>query len=40
MQKDESNKELSIEESFDELEKILSRMEQGLRKPSGSTRRA
>ena len=27
MQNDESNKELSIEESFDELEKILSRME-------------
>lgn len=27
MQKDESNKEFSIEESFDELEKILSRME-------------
>ena len=27
MQKDESNNELSIEKSFDELEKILSRME-------------
>ena len=27
MQNDESNKELSIEESFDELEKIFSRME-------------